>query len=273
MRWLWLIFGVLMVGAIVVLWQESAPKRHRAPGPAEAPGMRDRSPVRPVSETGGAPALARPSAASPVDGAGGGSETPAAGAPARPGAGSATANSATDASPSKPDRPLPKIEGAQVVHSTLERLESGALVADRRFRILGSGTASDPYQVSWECLASAQETYVPRLGETILPERIAMLDGKIVRMEGYVTFPLLMKEAKELILMLNQWDGCCIGVPPTPYDAIEVKLDAPIQNTRRHASFTYGSVTGRFKVEPFLVENWLVGLYVMEDAIFQPGEL
>jgi len=268
MKWVWLILGLLIVGAVVVLWQESSPRVAPSGAPAEAPSLRDRSPVRAAGDSGAAVAPR------PV-GAGAGTGTAAATSASSAGDASPTPAAASGASPSsgEPRPPLPKIANAEVSAGSFERLESGVLVADRRFRILGSGTQSDPYQVSWECLASAQESYVPRLGETVIPERIAMLDGKWVRMEGYVTFPLLMKEAKELILMLNQWDGCCIGVPPTPYDAIEVKLAEAVSNTRRHASFTFGSVTGRFKVEPFLVENWLVGLYVMEDAVFEPGEL
>jgi len=100
-----------------------------------------------------------------------------------------------------------------------------------------------------------------------------MLDGKVVRMEGFVAFPLIQPQANELILMLNQWDGCCIGVPPTPYDAIEVKLAEPVKATGGHQSFSYGSVTGIFKVEPFLIDNWLAGLYLLEDARYDADGL
>ena len=68
-----------------------------------------------------------------------------------------------------------------------------------------------------------------------------------------------------MIVMLNQWDGCCIGIPPTPYDAVEVKLDAPVAPGQRHA-LRYGTVKGILTVEPYLIENWLVGLYLMDDA-------
>ena len=65
--------------------------------------------------------------------------------------------------------------------------------------------------------------------------------------------------------MLNQWDGCCIGVPPSPYDAIEVKLEKERKGWRRH-SINFGAIDGVFKVEPYLIENWLVGLYLFEAA-------
>jgi len=64
--------------------------------------------------------------------------------------------------------------------------------------------------------------------------------------------------------MLNQWDGCCIGVPPTPYDAIEVTLANPANRTQRFA--VEGRIVGKFTVDPYLVGDWLVGLYLLEDA-------
>lgn len=268
MKWLWIILGLLIVGAIVILFQDSAPSLRA--GAASAPSGQstvDRSPVRP------SPLPPSGEAAKPGE-AGNGDSAAAASPVANATSPAATAGASSTATPAAaPSRPLPTIEHATVVAGSLERQPDGSIIADTRFHITGAGTAADPYRVSWECLASAQETYVPRLSEHVLPERIAMLDGKVVRMEGYISFPLLMKESRELILMLNQWDGCCIGVPPTPYDAIEVKLSEPAQNTRRHAGFTYGSVTGTFRVEPFLVENWLVGLYLLEDATYEPEGL
>ena len=47
---------------------------------------------------------------------------------------------------------------------------------------------------------------------------LTTLTSEHVEITGYVAFPMLMDEADELLVMLNQWDGCCIGVPPTPYD-------------------------------------------------------
>ena len=75
-------------------------------------------------------------------------------------------------------------------------------------------------------------------------------------------------DPREMLLMLNQWDGCCIGIPPTPYDAIEVRLTAPPRNRQQRMAY-YGSVTGRLSVEPYLIDSWLVGLYLMDDALFE----
>jgi len=164
-----------------------------------------------------------------------------------------------------------KVIPGNVVPRTDERTGEKLLYADDRFEIRGSGTEADPYRVSWECLASASETYVPRLNENELPQRVALLDGAWLQIEGYLAFPLMVSETKELLVMLNQWDGCCIGVPPTPYDAIEVKLLEPARRSSGHATFSFGGVRGRLRVDPYLVENWLVGLYVLEDASMIEG--
>lgn len=145
------------------------------------------------------------------------------------------------------------------------------LYADGKYEIRGLGTPESPYRVSWECLASASESYMPRLHENEIPQRIALLHGKVLEIDGYQAFPLMVSETKELIVMLNQWDGCCIGVPPTPYDAVEVKLLEPAKRGGRHAAFNFGGVRGTFRVDPYLVENWLVGLYILEGAQMVEG--
>lgn len=142
--------------------------------------------------------------------------------------------------------------------------DDGSMLVDDRFVVKGKGTAEAPYEITWEMLVSANETYEPRLGRKKLPERITMLDGKFVRLTGYVAYPMFVEQPRELLSMLNQWDGCCIGVPPTPYDAVEVHLKEPATKEQRLA--VQGAVEGKFQVKPYLAGDWLVGLYVMEGA-------
>jgi len=161
-----------------------------------------------------------------------------------------------------------KLGNAVIVAGNILKQADGSILADNKYLISGAGTMEDPYRVTWECLTSASQTYIPRLQQNIIPQRVAMLDGKWIRIEGYMAFPLMLQESSEILAMLNQWDGCCIGVPPTPYDAIEVKLAVPVKPGRRH-TYNFGTVTGKFKVDPYLVENWLVGLYQLESASLQ----
>lgn len=147
----------------------------------------------------------------------------------------------------------------------------GTLVIDERFAIKGKGTREEPFITTWDHLTSASEVYDPRKGQKKIPDSVQMLDGQYVTVTGYVAFPIYVKEPKEMLAMLNQWDGCCIGIPPTPYDAIEVHLKDVATKEQRMA--TYGTVSGRFSVKPYLVGDWLVGLYVMDEALIsQPKQ-
>jgi LysM repeat protein len=179
-----------------------------------------------------------------------------------------TGGEAIEVSPEAPRLDLGldrEILDATVVPGELVRLADDRFVADGEFTIRGEGTREAPYRVSWELLASAADTYRPSLGERGIPQRIAALDGAWIRIDGYVAFPLGGEAATEILVMLNQWDGCCIGVPPTPYDAIEVALTNAVPRSQRHA-ISFGTLVGRLQVSPYLVENWLVGLYLMDDA-------
>ena len=168
--------------------------------------------------------------------------------------------------PSEPTPPPARvIPSAEIVSGTVTRQDDGSILLDGRWVVRGEGTAEKPYRINWDLLVSAGDTYQPRTGSLKLPGRIAFLDGTHVKIEGYLAFPLVASESKEALVMLNQWDGCCIGVPPTPYDAIEVKLDRAVPVGRRH-SMVFGTVEGVLRVEPYLVEQWLVGMYLLDGG-------
>ncbi len=134
-----------------------------------------------------------------------------------------------------------------------------------RFTFEGAGTPDDPYIVPWEALVSARDTYRPRKGKRDIPPWVEQLNGKTVLLNGYLLLPIMQTNTKEVLLMRNQWDGCCIGVPPTPYDAIEIKLTKSTKELSR-TRMNYGAIQGTLKVDPYLVKDWLVGLYLMEDG-------
>lgn len=155
-------------------------------------------------------------------------------------------------------------ERADVATPRLEARDDGTTLIDDKYVIKGKGTQDDPYRITWELLVSTEETYKPRLGQKVIPGRVKMLDGKWVRLSGFVAFPIMAQSADEMLMMLNQWDGCCIGVPPTPYDAVEVKLKTAAKGDERLR--TTGTLTGVLRVDPYLVKEWLVSLYLMDNA-------
>ncbi|MGQ0627126.1 MAG: hypothetical protein ACT4PL_03390 [Phycisphaerales bacterium] len=151
---------------------------------------------------------------------------------------------------------------------TVEKSESGALRIDGRFVVKGAGSKEQPFAPSWDLLISAQEVYKPRSGLKKLPERVTFLHEQQVRITGFVAFPITSNNPKECLVMLNQWDGCCIGVPPTAFDAIEVRLSKAATDTQRLA--VHGVLEGRLRVDPYEDGGWVLGLYMMEDATFTP---
>jgi hypothetical protein len=174
--------------------------------------------------------------------------------------------SAVPITPSKP----PTEPNYSIAKATITRQPDGSLLVDNRQTIKGSGTDANPYEITWDLLTAAEHTFNPRTGTKKIPEGVALLDGKRVRIAANVAFPLYVETPTEFLAMLNQWDGCCIGVPPTPYDAIEVHLAKPISGNDRFASS--GTIEGTFAVKPYISGTWLVGLYVLNHATLNPGE-
>lgn len=157
-----------------------------------------------------------------------------------------------------------KIAGATIRPGKLVK-QGDAILADGKFLIRGDGSSERPYEITWDLLMSASDTYIPRLGEKAIPQRVAMLHDAHVTISGFIAFPLIATESSECLVMLNQWDGCCLGVPPSPYDAIEAKLSIPADNSKRHV-VRVGSLEGVLHIDPYVVEKWLVGLYTMDQA-------
>jgi len=168
-------------------------------------------------------------------------------------------NDAADEAPAAPDKGYEiAADGTLVVND-----------GDARVTVPGSGDPNDPYVVSWDLLRGVQRTYAPREGKRTLPEWLDALDGRRVVIEGNTLVPVVAKQTSELLVMQNPWDGCCIGVPPTPYDAIEVSLDRPVEFG--HSATGYGSIRGTFEVDPYEVSGWLMGLFIISDASYTSG--
>lgn len=181
----------------------------------------------------------------------------------------------SDELPSAGPTPIPEnlpsdIGGYKVSAAEFVQKPDGSLLVDGRFVVKGLGTHDHPYEIPWELMTSVEQLFDPRSGKKEIPGRVAFLHTKHVRVSGYIAFPVLLKQPRELLAMLNQWDGCCIGVPPTPYDAVEVQLNKAV--TGNNLTAIAGGVVGVFQVKPYVMGDWLVGLYLMEKAEFNPTD-
>ncbi len=262
MKWFWSILGIVVAIAVVVALQPPRGARVDPVAEPDADGTiraMEKSVAKPAADaassgdalakelmTPRAEAAAKPIASEPAG---------ASPAPAAPATGGETLRDGLD-------RVIPN---ATVKPSSLVRKPDGSIVADGKWTVRGEGTEQNPYIVPWELLTSAMETYQPRAQLRDIPQRIAFLDGKRVRIDGYLIFPLIAQEAKEFLVTFNQWDGCCIGVPPSAYDAIEVNLASSMPLNRRHG-LLFGGVEGVLHVAPLLSEGWMYGLYAMDNA-------
>ena len=169
----------------------------------------------------------------------------------------------------------PRTNGAPVTptvtvgeRATVVRIDDQTVRIDGKYTVRGKGTESDPFQITWEMLASASAGVDAAAGKYVLPGRIADLRGAWVRISGYWAPPLQVFEAKEAMVMLNKWDGCCIGLPPTPFDSIEAAFAAPIAVKGMHV-YRYGTIKGRMQVEPIAAGSFLLGFYRLEDAVME----
>jgi len=181
----------------------------------------------------------------------------------------------SDELPAAGPTPIPQdlpseIGGYKVSPAEFTQKPDGSLLVDGRFVVKGLGTHDHPYEIPWELMTSVEQLFDPRSGKKEIPGRVAFLNAKHVRVSGYIAFPVLLKQPRELLAMLNQWDGCCIGVPPTPYDAVEVQLNKAV--TGNNLTAIAGGVVGLFQVKPYVMGDWLVGLYLMEKAEFNPTD-
>lgn len=149
----------------------------------------------------------------------------------------------------------------------VEQRPDGTLLVSERFVVAGAGTPENPYILNWDLLLSVQELYKPRLGQEKLPEWAEFFRGKWVKLAGFVAVPITSGSATEILLMRNQWDGCCIGVPPTPYDSLEVVLNTAAPLGRQ--TINYGSVQGKLTLDPYLWKGWLISLYGLEEAVVE----
>lgn len=272
MKWFWAILAAVIATAIIVAFQPPRAARDDAKGAAM-----DAALINEATSSGPVPARPEPAPSPPpstppannakADALVKDLMTPRADKASKPLAGEANAKAAVTepegvAMTDGLDVTLPN---AKVAPGRLLRKTDGSILADGKWLITGDGTERNPYIVPWELLVSAMDTYQPRSALRDIPQRVAFLDGKRVRVDGYIIFPLIVQQSQQCLLTFNQWDGCCIGVPPSAYDAIEVNLASSIPVNRKHG-LLFGGVEGILHVAPLLADGWLYGLYAMDDA-------
>lgn len=153
-------------------------------------------------------------------------------------------------------------------NDVVRRIDDRTLELDGRFRVVGNGRADDPYRITWELLTSSN-SYVDAAVKALTPPPwVRALDGTYIEISGYYSTAVRVSAAKNLLLTLNRWDGCCIGLPPTPFDAIDMDMREPVMMQGLHL-FRFATFRGRLVVSPFETGGFLLGLYGLEDTTLE----
>lgn len=284
MRTFWIVVLVLAVAVAIIAWLSRAENSRKNPAPAidntdvtvgdsapanlpiGVPGTRESKP--PVPSPDAEPALAAGALRAP-------NAAPAA-APGSP-AGTNDNNAkalADDLARSSEESPSEDVgdvldDGSVPTPAQRDAAKSGRPIVDGKYVLGGDGSVEHPYEITWDLLVLASQTYQPRQGRTDIPPQVDAMNGKHIKIAGYYAIPIATTDPKEVLFMLNMWDGCCIGVPPSPYDAIEVRLREAISGQKQIAN--YGTLSGTLKVDPYVENNWLLGMYLMEDGAIEAG--
>lgn len=291
MRMFWIAIGVLAIIAVIVVWrgESSGSSRDRgsgiavqgsgAPSPSIAVEQSNRTTSPSAARGAGSPAVS-PDAAVDLAVAPGNNALRAPGTAKADAPGldvqtdeqdladelmdSAEQNQNEDIDDALDDGtvPMPGNEDAGVA-------EWDGEIVDGKYIVAGEGTAENPYEVTWDLLVLAAQTYQPRQGRTDIPPQVDAVNGKHIKIAGYFTIPIASDDPKEVLFMLNMWDGCCIGMPPSPYDAIEVRLKEPMGDGNQFVN--YATLTGTLSVDPYVQNGWLLGMYVMTDGKLDIG--
>lgn len=165
--------------------------------------------------------------------------------------------------------PIPEVETKPA--PSYELLADGTLrIIATDSIIIGSGTQADPFVLDWVTLRALERVFNPKKGKDELPDWLDLIDEQFVRIKGNTLVPVIATTTRELLVMQNPWDGCCIGIPPSPYDAIEVLLNHEVDFGS--SAVGYGVVEGVFVLDPYVVDGWVLGLYMIEDASYRSGE-
>lgn len=98
-----------------------------------------------------------------------------------------------------------------------------------------------------------------------VPDEVQALDGQWVTMTGNLLIPWVEQKVTQFVLAKNPWDGCCLGIPPGPYDSVSVRLLEGSYLKDRYSSVQ--TFSGRFRVELERSEGYVTGLYKLVDAV------
>lgn len=163
--------------------------------------------------------------------------------------------------PPPPAAPAAPAEGSKAVRV----VDARTIRLNDRFDVLGRGSPDDPFRVNWQLLSAAMESMDATAGEVAVPPWLEPLNGAWIEISGYFAPTLQAEETDELLFTMNRWDGCCIGLPPTVFDSLALRLDRRISLMGQHL-IRFGTIRGELHIEPFAAGGMMLGLYRIQHG-------
>lgn len=170
-----------------------------------------------------------------------------------------------DAGASPPPAPQPSDAPKAIAHEAVRSIDARTIMLDGRFEVIGRGTEQDPFRVGWPLLLAAMEEIDAATGKMAIPAWLEPLNASWVEISGYFAPILKSESVSEVLFTMNRWDGCCIGLPPTVFDSIALRLRSPVSLTGQHL-IRFGTVRGELHIEPFAAGGMMLGLYRLGDG-------
>lgn len=145
-----------------------------------------------------------------------------------------------------------------------EPREIKLLVKNRQFQIEGPQGANRVSFDDIDLLKILNMEPVPVDAAEYLPDWLVALEGKRVRIRGFM-YPTFEETGIKRFLLARDNQICCFGRDPKVYDLIRIRL-------REGAETNYiegrpFDVVGIFHIRPDVFDDQLDGLYAIEDAV------
>lgn len=138
------------------------------------------------------------------------------------------------------------------------------LVKDRKFITEGPDGALRVSYDDFDLLKILNMEPVTSDAPELLPDWLRALDGKRVRVRGFMYPPFEETGLRGFVLARDN-QICCFGRNPKVYDLVEVTMRKGV--TANYIQNRPFDVVGIFRIEPDLLDDELFGLYKLEDAI------
>lgn len=149
-------------------------------------------------------------------------------------------------------------------NSESEPREIRLLVEDRQFTVEGPEDANRVSFDDLDLLKVLNMEPVPIDAAKYLPEWLSGLEGKRIRLRGFM-YPTFKESGIQRFLLARDNQICCFGRDPKVYDLVRIKLREGAET--RYIEGRPFDVVGVFHVRPDIFDDVLDGLYVIDDAV------